>query len=344
MELLVTVAYFCLVWLVFYKYQWLRFSLVWQFVVFGVYAAAVLTEVILLGQTTPYSKELVVERYVIPLAPEFGGLVSEVHAQANVPLKKGDPIFSMDKQTWEDQRDEAQAALDAAEYQKKSLQAKLADATLKLDEAKTLVAKQVMAARELPLRQDAVNDLTAQIAAMESTFGGLVAALDEANYNVEHATIVAPVDGYLVDFMLRPGAFIRIKQPVASFVSTDELYLLAAIDQRAAQWVKPGDSVHFALSMYPGRIFNAEVDHLIHATASAQIQVSATLPGMKSLKPSEYFFVKLKPVGDFSETPLVFGAGGLAAIFTSKSIDLVQVIRMIEIQSESILNYVYNPF
>ena len=344
MELLVTIAYFCFVWLVFFKFEWLRFSLFWKFVVFGIYIAAALSEVVLLGQTTPYSKELVVERYVIPIAPEFGGLVSAVHARGNMPIKKGDPIFSMDNKTWIDQRDQAQASLEAAGSQKKSLQAKLAEATLKLQEAKKLVAKKVMAAHELPLRQDAVDDVTAQIAAIDSTFNGLKAALDEANYNVEHSTVVAPEDGYLVDFVLRPGAFIRIKQPVASFVSTEEIYLLAAIDQRAAQWVRTGDKVHFALSMYPGRIFNAEVDQLIHATGSAQLQLTATLPNMKSLKPSEFFFVKLKPVGDFTDTPLVFGASGLAAIFTDKSIDLVQVIRMIEIQSESILNYLYNPF
>ncbi|UZE96651.1 HlyD family secretion protein [Alkalimarinus alittae] len=344
MELLVTIAYFCFVWIVFFKFEWLRFSLFWKFVVFGIYIGAALSEVVLLGQTTPYSKEMVVERYVIPVAPEFGGLVTEVHASANVPIKKGDPLFTMDKQTWQDKRDQAQAAMSAAGNQKKSLEAKLAEARLKLKEAKSLVAKKVMAARELPLRQDAVDDVTAQIAALDNTFSGLKAALDEANYNLEHATVVAPEDGYLVDFVLRPGAFIRIKQQVASFVSTEELYLLAAIDQRAAQWVRTGDKVHFALSMYPGRVFNAEVEHLIQATSSAQLQLSATLPSMRSLKPSEFFFVKLKPVGDFSETPLIFGASGLAAIFTGKSIDLVQVIRMIEIQSESILNYLYNPF
>lgn len=344
MELLVTIAYFCFVWLVFFKFNWLRFSLFWKFVVFGLYAAAALAEVILLGQTTPYSKELVVERYVIPIAPQYGGRVSEVHVSANVPIKKGDPLFSMDKQVWQDRRDQAQAALSAAKNQKKSLEAKLADANIKLQEAKKLVAKQVMAARELPLRQDAYDDVSAQIAALDNTFSGLKAELHKAEYNLEHATVLAPEDGYLVDFVLRPGAFIRIKQQVASFVSTEELYLLAAIDQRAAQWVRSGDKVHFALNMYPGRIFNAEVDHLIHATASAQLQLSATLPSMKSLKPSEHFFVKLKPVGDFSDTPLVFGSSGLAAIFTDKSIDLVQVIRMIEIQSESLLNYLYNPF
>lgn len=98
MEILVSIAYFSLVWLIFFYFKYIRFNLAWKFVVFGLYILAGLTEVIMLGQTTPYSKELIVERYVIPLALMWGGLVKEVHASPNTPLHKGDPIFSMDSE------------------------------------------------------------------------------------------------------------------------------------------------------------------------------------------------------------------------------------------------------
>lgn len=96
--------------------------------------------------------------------------------------------------------------------------------------------------------------------------------------------------------------------------------------------------------MYPGRIFKANVNTVAWFTGRAQVQASGVLPTDQTLGPSRTFFVKLLPEGDFSETPLEFGASGLAAIFTSKAVDLVKVLRMIEIQSESLLNYVYNPF
>jgi multidrug resistance efflux pump len=60
-----------------------------------------------------------------------------------------------------------------------------------------------------------------------------------------------------VDLQLRPGAFIRIKPPVVIYVSTEELYLLASVDQRAVQWIRLGDEAHFSLSMHPGRVFKA---------------------------------------------------------------------------------------
>lgn len=203
----------------------------------------------------------------------------------------------------------------------------------------------MMAAQELPIRRDRVEGLKAQVAGIVSKQETLTAEVEEALYNLEHATVVAPTDGYLVDLVLRPGGFIRLKQPVANFVSTEEVFLIASVDQRSVQWIRPGDQAHFALSMYPGRLFQAEVDSVAWATSRAQLTATGPLPSEQQLGRSKTFFVKLIPEGDFSQTPLEFGAGGLAAIFTSKAIDLVRVLRMmIEIQSESLLNYVFNPF
>ena len=162
MELLVTIAYFCLVWLIFYKFRLMRFNLFWKFVVFGLYCAAAMTEVIVLGQTTPYSKELMVERYVIRLAPEFGGIVSAVHAKPNVPMKKGEPIFSMDATPWQDKLDEAAAKLSAAQNNKKAAQAKLAEANLNLRDAEVLVSKKVMAAQKLDESRNQVAEAQAR--------------------------------------------------------------------------------------------------------------------------------------------------------------------------------------
>lgn len=344
MELLVTIAYFCLVWLIFFRFRLMRFNLFWKFVVFGLWCAAALTEVIVLGQTTPYSKELVVERYVIQLAPEYGGLVTEVHAKPNVPMKKGEPIFSMDAQPWQEKLEKAKAELETAKAEQKSVQAELAEAERRLSDAVKLVPKKMMAAQQLDIRQDRVEGLKAQIQGIVSKMEGLQADVADAQYNVDHATIVAPADGYLVDLVLRPGGFVRLKAPVATFVSTEELFLVASVDQRSSQWIRAGDRAHFALNMYPGKLFEARVESIIWATGNAQLQASGILPRDDFARGGNTFFLKLDPVGDFSDTPLEFGARGITAIFTSKAIDLVRVLRMIEIQSESLLNYVFNPF
>ncbi len=70
MKLLVTIAYYFLVRLVFFDYKLIKWNLFWASLVFGLYGgAAVLTEMTMLGQYSPYSKDIVVESYVIQLAP-----------------------------------------------------------------------------------------------------------------------------------------------------------------------------------------------------------------------------------------------------------------------------------
>jgi multidrug resistance efflux pump len=318
MEILVTIAYVFLVRLIFFDYKLIRFTLFWKFAVFGLYAAAALTEIIMLGQYAPYSKEMVVESYVIQLGPEFGGLVQEVYVRGNEPMKKGDPLFKMDPAQWEQRVASDQAAYDLAkdEFDRVTRAGAAAVSQLEIDTAR-----------------DQMREAEAE--------------LEKARYNLAHTTIVAPSDGYAINVQLRPGAFIRLKQPVLSFVSTEELYMLAAVNQKAARWVKKGDEAEVAVSLYPGQVFPAVVDHVIWGRGRAQLSASGQLPALGaggSTEARELFAVVLRLKDPDPRYPLRFAAIGLAAIYTGQGPDVFRLLRELEIRSESWLNYVYNPF
>ncbi len=203
----------------------------------------------------------------------MGRVVKEVHARGTEPLKKGDPIFPMDPENWQN----------------------------KLDKAK-------------------------------------------AEYNIDHATIYAPANGYCVNLQLRPGAFIRLKTPIVDFVTTDDYWIGAAANQKAVQWIESGNECEIALDLYPGKVFPCEVEHVVFATAEAQLSASGVLPKLGELKPSEHFALRLQRTGDWPDQPLRYGAKGLAAIYTDEAADIFVLLRKLEIRSESWLNYFYNPF
>jgi multidrug resistance efflux pump len=316
MEILATIAYFFLVRLVFFEYQWLRFTLVWKFVVFGLYIAAGLTEVILLGQYTPYSKQAFLERPVIQMAPEFGGLVKAVHVAPNVPVKKGDLLFEMDPTPWQTKVDELTPQVDIARRH--------------YEDSKALVEAKAQREELLQQRRDA-------LAAVE-------AELEKAQYNLDNAKILAPADGYVVNLQLRPGNFIRLKQPVVTFVSSEEAWLVALIRQRGAEHVRAGDKAQVAFEMYPGRIFEAEVESVVYALGDAQLTASGLIPMASRIHSSDLLPVKLRITAQDPDHPLRFAASGLVAIFTEPSPEFCVALRKIEIQSESFLFYVYNPF
>lgn len=318
MEIIVTLAYFFLVRLVFFDYKLIRFNLFWKFVVFGLYGSAALTEIVMLGQYGPYSKEMVVEAYVIQLAPEFGGLVKEVYAVSNEPVKKGDPLFEMDPTQWIQRRDQAKAAYDLArdDYRR-----------MKRAGSGAVALEQITSARDQMREAEA--------------------GLERSQYNVDHTTVVAPANGYAIDVQLRPGSFIRLKVPVMNFVVTDEYYLVAVVNQRAARWVDAGDEAEVALSLYPGRVFPAVVDSVIWGRGKAQLSATGQLPSAASVRAgeaAEYFGLRLRLKEPDEKFPLRFGAIGLAAIYTGEGPAVFKLLRQLEIRSESWLNYIYNPF
>ncbi len=128
-----------------------------------------------------------------------------------------------------------------------------------------------------------------------------------------------------------------------SFVITDEFRLFGEYRQKGIQWVRPGDSAEIAFEMYPGAVFPAEVMSVIWATPRAQGKISGTLSELQ-FSSAETFWVRLKILGEHPDHPLRFGATGIAAIYTSKSVDALRFLRKLEIQTESYLNYLYNPF
>ena len=316
MEIIVTIAYFFLVRMIFFDYKLLKFNLFWKFVVFGLYAGAALTGIIALGQYTPYSKELLVESRVLQIAPEYGGIVKEVQAKANVPLKKGDPLFLMDPAP-------RQAKVD-------QIKGQLAEAQENYNVERRLVKRGAGVQKKMIDRGDEVDTLKAELA--------------KAQYHLDHTLIVAPSDGYVVNLQLRAGVFIRLKVPVMTFVDTEEYYLVAKVLQKATQYIDPGDAVEVALEMYPGKVFPAEVTDVIWASGKAQVMTGGKLPTQQQMgAPPEAFVVKIRFKGEDPDRPLRFGAAGLAAIYSGKC-DACKFLRQLEIRSESWLNYVYNPF
>jgi multidrug resistance efflux pump len=375
-ELLITIAYFFLVRLIFFDYKLLRFNLFWKFMVFGIWIGALLTEVLALGQFAPYSKSAFVQTYVVQMAPEWGGKVKEVYARPNVPIKKGDPLFQMDPEERQYKVDLYAAQLAAADTQVAELAQQLKQASAQVQKIKADLEIQKIqyqqvknaagggAASKYRLENvgQQVASLEAELLAAEAGRDAAQLALDSnvddkptavaealANLNLarfflEQTTVRAPTDGYVSNLQLHPGSFVRLKTPVMSFISSEEHWIVAKTLQNGIQRVAPGDKAEVAFAMYPGKVFDAEVESVVWANGNAQGVPSGILPPEQQVHPGMEFFVRLKMTENDPDYPLRFGARAIVAIYSKDCADFLKLLRQIEIQSESFLNYLFNPF
>ena len=376
MELLITIAYFFLIRLIFFDYKLMKFNLFWKFIVFGLWVGAVLTEILMLGQYTPYSKEAFVQSYVVQMAPEYGGRVKEVFITSNTPIKKGDPLFQMDPEPWQNRVDEHEALLASAGTNVQKLAQKVLEAradaaqtraNLKGAEAKYEMIKraaekdavskihleeieQRVAALRAQTHADKAAVRTAQLA-FDSEVGNehtqiadVLAKLATAKYHLKSTIIRAPSDGYVSNLQLYPGSFIRLKNPVMTFINSEEYWIAAKMNQRGIQRVRPGNHAEVAFDMYPGKVFPAKVVSVIWANGNAQGVPSGQIPTEESVGGGFDFMVRLHLTENNPDYPVRFGASGLVAVFTKEAPDFLVLLRQIEIHSESYLKYLFNPF
>ena len=330
----------------------------------------------MLGQYTPYSKEAFVQSYVVQMAPEYGGRVKEVFITSNTPIKKGDPLFQMDPEPWQNRVDEHEALLASAGTNVQKLAQKVIEAradaaqtraNLKGAEAKYEMIKrasekdavsrihleeieQRVAALRAQTHADAAAVRTAQLA-FDSEVGDehtqiaeVLAKLASAKYHLRSTIIRAPSDGYVSNLQLYPGSFIRLKNPVMTFINSEEYWIAAKMNQRGIQRVKLGNHAEVAFDMYPGKVFPAKVVSVIWANGNAQGVPSGQIPTEESVGGGFDFMVRLHLTENNPDYPVRFGASGLVAVFTKEAPDFLVLLRQIEIHSESYLKYLFNPF
>jgi multidrug resistance efflux pump len=138
LALLIVTLYSLFVWVIFFRLRLLKFNILWAFVTVLVGVHLLLIFVIGLRFVTPYSTDAKIIQHTIQLIPRLPEptLVTQVYAQPNVPVKKGDKLFQFDRRPYEFKVNAVKAQLAAAEQHVLELKAQLEAATSTVAQAK----------------------------------------------------------------------------------------------------------------------------------------------------------------------------------------------------------------
>jgi multidrug resistance efflux pump len=294
--LVIVFGYIVLVWLVFFYFKWLRFSITWGVV--SVFIGLHLLIIFMIGLrfVTPLSTEAKVIQHTIQLTPRLSEptLVTAVLVEPNVHVKKGTPLFQFDRRPYEYKVRQLEAQLAKAKQNVSVMDADVAAAAAQvalqqdqLDYAlyqqkitEDLVSKgaerkedlekwdiQVATAKSALAKGQADERVArlkyqSQIDGVNTTVAATQAELDLARFYLDNTVMVAPEDGYIINLQVRPGMVageVRFGA-IASFICDADRYLLAQYFQENLKYVKPGQPVEAALDLYPGQIWKGTVE------------------------------------------------------------------------------------
>jgi multidrug resistance efflux pump len=373
-------GYVLLVWLVFFKFRWLKFSPTWGVVSGFVGLHLLIIFMIGLRFVTPYATEARIIQHTIQLIPRLPEptLLTEVLVQPNVPVKKGAPLFQFDRRPYELKLRQLQAQLAAAEqdvlvkradaaaaaqkvvklkaelryatYQQ-ALAAKLASQGAGPEEDAQKWAAQVEVAQAGILEAQADEQraklrYSSQIDGVNTSVAALKADLAQAQYYLDNTRMVAPEDGMVVNLQVRPGMVAGVIRAgaIASFVCDADRYLLAQFFQENLKYVKPGQPTEVAMDLYPGQIWKGTVLAIWPGSGAGQLLPSGVLPNFQyvpSELPQGQFAVAIR-MDEADQAKFPIGTQGSATIYTNPDSPFVW-LRKIAIRAYSWFNWLY-PF
>ncbi len=364
-------VYILAVWLVYFKFKWLKFDAVNKIVVGVLGVLFVFGILIVVNFMHPMTLDARVYQHIVQVSARVPQptRVVEVPVEPNKPLKQGDVLFRLDERQYQADVDRLTAAVAAAEQSEPQLQAALAAAEAAVDriEAERTLAQSTLdrdlAARQINpgvVTQQKIDEEREQLAAAEAglreaqaqadsawiaiellplSIAQAKAELAEAQLNLDETTVTAPADGFVTVLELQPGFVVAPGQPVVTFVVEPEGIVGATLAQEYAGGVAVGDEAEICLDMYPGKTLRGAVEAIIMATGEGQLNPTGSLPLTGTRTAAARVPVKIRLSDEDRERyPLPAGASGAAAVYTDRLASF-QIVRRVMIRWYTWLNY-----
>jgi multidrug resistance efflux pump len=182
-------------------------------------------------EVEPWTRDGRVRAYVVQVAPDVSGLVTEVRVRDNQPVAAGDVLFQIDRSRFELALREARAAVQTAE--------------VGLAQAERETRRN--AALDGLVAQETREQGTAKVEQSRATLAQAQANLDTAKLNLERTRVVAAVDGNVTNLDLRVGAYALSSHPVMAVVDRKSFYVEGYFEETKMPAIHIGDPVKITL-------------------------------------------------------------------------------------------------
>jgi multidrug resistance efflux pump len=264
---------------------------------------------VIADRTTPFSGDAQVQAFVLRVAPEINGNVKSVNIIDNQIVDPEELLFEIDPRPFESAVAQAQARLEQAGQNVGASTASVELAQARVEEARANeVNIRAQSGRVLELvkrgvyakaRQDnAIAKIEAARAAVESAEADLrrakqelgttgennpqireaLAALEKAQYDLSRTTILAPSRGVVTNLQLTTGQTVVAGQQVMTFLSAEDVWLLASIRENSLGVLKAGQPAEVVLDTLPGQVYSATVQSIGWGVGSGKVDPATGLP------------------------------------------------------------------
>lgn len=183
------------------------------------------------SEAEPWTRDGRVRADIVQIAPDISGLVTEIHVRDNQAVHRGQLLFVIDRPRYE-------------------LALRQAEATLAL--SRSILAQAIREDRRNHTLGDLVSTETVEqghtrVEQLRAGLAQATAARDLAALNLQRTAIVAPVDGIVSNFEMRPGNYLTAGHPAMALVYNGSLHIDGYFEETKIPAIRVGDPARVEL-------------------------------------------------------------------------------------------------
>ena len=220
----------------------------------------------------------------VEVGSEVSGLIKELHADFNTPVKKGQVLARIDPSTFESRVLQGEAQLAIAQAQLDQAKAELREAERDFETKRKLSTSGWYSARGTETAEAALARARAAVKLSEASLLQARANLNQARIDLSRTYIRAPVDGIVISRAINIGQTVAasFQTPTLFTIAEDlaEMQVEAAVDEADIGSVTPGQRAEFTVDAYPDRIFEGEVKEVRLASGEADAEKASANTGV----------------------------------------------------------------
>ncbi len=264
---------------------------------------------------TPYTQQARIQGFVVGVAPKVSGLVTSVHVSNNQRVKSGEPLFEIDRSSYEIALKRASSDLENTRKQVSAGAASVETARANLRAAKANEERAekdavrqerlykedegTISLRRLEMARASYEQAKAKVTAAESEvqraieqMGGegennarlktAESAVEQAELDLANTTVKASTDGVITDLRAEVGQYAAAGNPVMTLIAINDIWIMADFTENNLGHMRVGTPVEIVIDAIPGEVFKGSIRSIGLGISAGQPPPPGTLPTIQN--------------------------------------------------------------
>ena len=232
----------------------------------------------------------------VDVVPRVGGRLESIGVRLGDRVARGQMVAKVEDREIREQINQAQANRDVNRANVGNRENDVRVAELAHERARTSFDRGIASRQSLEDAEARYNAAMSQLTVAKAQQAQTEARIDELNITLSNTTIQSPVDGFVSQRNLDPGAFANANTVILSVVDISTVRLVVHVVERDFRRVVRGVAAQVEVDAFPGEQFSGAVSRVAPvfdpATRTATIEIEVPNPGFR-LKPGMYARVRL---------------------------------------------------